>query len=105
MPATHLISVDLPAPLSPTSAITSPCAHLEVDVGQRLHRAERLRDAAKLEQRRWSRQGCCLDGISAQENATGRPRATASVDVRLAVYLQYFVYVAVADVALLQEAV
>src|SRR3954451_24756597 len=24
MPATHLISVDLPAPLSPTSAITSP---------------------------------------------------------------------------------
>ena len=39
-----LDSVDLPAPLSPTSAITSPCVHLEVDVGQRLHRAERLRD-------------------------------------------------------------
>ena len=25
VPAMHLISVDLPAPLSPTSAITSPC--------------------------------------------------------------------------------
>src|SRR2546423_5946269 len=25
MPAMHLIRVDLPAPLSPTSAITSPC--------------------------------------------------------------------------------
>ena len=25
VPATHLMSVDFPAPLSPTSAITSPC--------------------------------------------------------------------------------
>ena len=51
MPATHLISVDLPAPLSPTSAITSPGADLEVDVRERLHRAEALRDPVELEQR------------------------------------------------------
>ena len=50
MPAMHLMSVDLPAPLSPTSAMTSPGRDLEVDIGQRLHRAERLREVADLEE-------------------------------------------------------
>ena len=49
MPAIALIRVDLPAPLSPTSAMTSPCEHVEVDSCQRLHRAEALADAAQLE--------------------------------------------------------
>ena len=60
-PATHLISVDLPAPLSPTRAITSPAPDLELDLRERLHRAEALRDPVKLEQRcrcRGGRHGC-----------------------------------------------
>ena len=52
MPATHLISVDLPAPLSPTSAMTSPGVDVEVDLVQHLHGAEALADAAQLEERR-----------------------------------------------------
>ena len=38
----HLISVDLPAPLSPSSASTSPWSHLEVDAVERQHGAEPL---------------------------------------------------------------
>ena len=98
MPATHLISVDLPAPLSPTSAITSPCAHLEVDVGQRLHGAERLGDSAKLEKgRRRSR------GVShTTERRRRPPGAPPSICYERAV-LAVLRVLAAADVALLQE--
>ena len=45
-PPSILISVDLPAPFSPTSACTSPAPKLEVDVRQCTHARVRLRDAA-----------------------------------------------------------
>ena len=38
----HFTSVDLPAPLSPSSASTSPPIGLEAHVLQRVHRAEVL---------------------------------------------------------------
>ena len=40
IPAMHLISVDLPAPLSPTRAMTSPGGDVEVHLVERLDRAE-----------------------------------------------------------------
>ena len=43
------ISVDLPAPFSPSSAWTSPLAELEVDVVVRDDAGEHLRDPAHLE--------------------------------------------------------
>ena len=49
MPAIDLISVDLPAPLSPTSAITSPRRTSRSTSVSACDRAERLRDAAELE--------------------------------------------------------
>ena len=52
-PAIALISVDLPAPLSPTSATTSPAIDVEVDVRQRLDGAEALRDAASARGGAW----------------------------------------------------
>ena len=48
----RLISTDLPAPLSPTSAVTCPAGISRVDVDQRVHRAEALVESAQLEQRR-----------------------------------------------------
>ena len=45
----HLMSVDLPAPLSPTSAMTSPAATRKSTSVQRLHGPEALRDPAQLE--------------------------------------------------------
>ena len=45
-PLRHLISVDLPAPLSPSSASTSPRVDLEVDAVERRDRAEALGRAA-----------------------------------------------------------
>ena len=51
IPATHLISVDLPAPLSPTSAITSPGRTSKSTSRERLDRAEALRDPVELEER------------------------------------------------------
>ena len=47
----HLISVDLPAPLSPTSAMTSPGYDVEVHLVERLNRAEVLGDLPQLEDR------------------------------------------------------
>ena len=41
-------SVDLPAPLSPMRPSTSPGSSDEIDLGQRLDRAEMLRDLAEL---------------------------------------------------------
>ena len=100
MPATHLIRVDLPAPLSPTSAITSPRSHLEVDVGERLHRAERLRDPAELEE------GCVAHGGAFPTTKDGGGardgRLHLHVTGRL---LAVLLVLADADVAPLQEAV
>ena len=45
-----LISVDLPAPLSPIRPSTSPASILQIDVGQRLDGAEILGNLAQLEQ-------------------------------------------------------
>ena len=45
------ISVDLPAPFSPSSACTSPLPQVEVDVVVRDDAGEPLRDAPHLEDR------------------------------------------------------
>ena len=45
MPAMPLIRVLLPAPLSPTSAVTSPGVDVEVDAAEHVHGAEALVDA------------------------------------------------------------
>ena len=50
-PDTHLISVDLPAPLGPSRQCTSPGAHVEVHALEGLHARVLLRDPADLEQR------------------------------------------------------
>ena len=86
MPAMHLMSVDLPAPLSPTSAMTSPCAHLEVDVGQRLHRAERLREVADLEE--W----CVAHEWRGPTREAMEARRARLHRSSLSDYLQYFLY-------------
>ena len=65
------MSVDLPAPLSPTSAITSPLPHLEIDVGESLHGAEALRDAAQLERRHLRRGGRIHEGTSLMRSGVG----------------------------------
>ena len=44
------MSVDLPAPFSPTSAWTSPAPELELRVVERVDARERLRDALHLDQ-------------------------------------------------------
>ena len=44
-----LTSVDLPAPLSPTSATISPAVHLEVESLDRGHPSEDLPDAGELQ--------------------------------------------------------
>ncbi len=80
----HLISVDLPAPLSPTSAITSPAADLEVDVRQRLDGAERSSRGRELEERRGSVTGQWLHGRRVEAHAAPPPVRPA--------YLQYFLY-------------
>ncbi len=50
IPDTTLMRVDLPAPLSPTSATTSPGDDLEVDLGQGLDGAEALADPLQAKQ-------------------------------------------------------
>ena len=51
IPAIPLIRVLLPAPLSPTSAVTWPSRAVRLDVVQDLDGPEALVDAAQLEQR------------------------------------------------------
>ena len=74
----HLISVDLPAPLSPSSASTSPRCTLEVDVVEREHRAEALGGAAHGERRRG--RGAIMRGPPA---ARGTALEPAADDVQL----------------------
>ena len=50
-PERILISVDLPAPLWPSSPTTSPAPRSTLDVLDRVHAAEGLRDAAHLDER------------------------------------------------------
>ena len=49
MPEMHLISTDLPAPLSPHRAVDVSGRQVEVDVGQRLDGAEALVEAPHLQ--------------------------------------------------------
>ena len=49
-PARILISVDLPAPFSPSSACTSPAAEVEIDAVERERAGEALGEAADGEQ-------------------------------------------------------
>ena len=88
----HLISTDLPAPLSPASAVTCPAGNVEADIGQRLHRTEMLADAPQPQQRRrrgrapavapvpmagWQMSSLLLDGVAA-----GRIRGPAPAQER-----------------------
>ena len=76
------ISVDLPAPFSPSSAWTSPLAELEVDGVVRDDARERLGDAAHLEDGvgagHWE---AILNGPEDEGRATGPPLAIAAVTV------------------------
>src|SRR2546423_7872759 len=96
MPATHLISVDLPAPLSPTSAITSPRRT------SKSASASACTGPNAFETPRSSRMGVSVSatrvlyhGGDAPKGASGRVRSLLAVLLELAL----------ADVALLQEAV
>ena len=60
MPATHLISVDLPAPLSPTSAMTSPARTSKSTSVSACTEPKRLRDPVELEERWSSRRRSCV---------------------------------------------
>ena len=50
-PPTIFISVDLPAPFSPSSATTSPACTLEAHAAQRVHAGKALLDVPQLEDR------------------------------------------------------
>src|SRR6478672_9690244 len=76
----HLIRVDLPAPLSPTSAITSPA---------RTSKSTSLSASTEpnvLVMPRSSRSGCSVNGVS--DRGGGAPGDASTV--KRAVYLQYF---------------
>ena len=87
MPAMHLMSVDLPAPLSPTSAMTSPERDLEVDVCQRLHGAERLREIPDLKERSLAH-GWKVPSTYEWRRQTAPPL----IELDSYRYLQYFLY-------------
>src|SRR5262245_7291226 len=99
MPATHLISVDLPAPLSPTSAITSPrCTAKSTSVSA-------CTDPNDLDTPRSSSRGASLmRGVSYHTTSRGA-RVGASAEVRCpCVLLAVLLVVAAADLGLLEEA-
>ena len=82
MPLMHLTRVDLPAPLSPTSAVTSPAWTGQVDVAQHLHGAEALVDPAQL-QKRGSRHGVSFRFVADRAAAgPGAGRAAAPATAR-----------------------
>ena len=70
MPATHLISVDLPAPLSPDERHDLAGVHVEVHLVQGHDRAEVLGDSAQLQHRVVS-----LTALSPLQLRGGRPGA------------------------------
>ena len=75
-PVITLISVDLPAPFSPTSAWTSPCVQIERHVRQRAHAGERLRDEVRGEQ--GDRASQVKHFVQAGATAVRRPASRAS---------------------------
>ena len=79
------ISVDLPAPFSPSSACTSPLAQVEVDVVVREDAREALRDAAQLEDGRVGGGGHSR-GDSTEERR-GRARAARPLRGAISVLL------------------
>src|SRR5947207_5378036 len=93
MPAMHLISVDLPAPLSPTIAITSPWRT------SKSTSVSAWTEPNDFVTPRSSSRGV-VSFIEARKPARRRPRG-ASARIGLLAVLRV---VAVADVALLQEA-
>ena len=80
----HLMSVDLPGAVVPDERHDLAGAHLEVDVGQRLYRTERLREVADLEE--WCVAHAC---VSEKRVEAHRRRASDSV---FTTYLQYCLY-------------
>ena len=74
------ISVDLPAPFSPSSACTSPAPQIEVDAVVRDDPGEALRDPAQLEDGRASAMGARFYGGARDEGGRGRPLEPDSLD-------------------------
>src|SRR5205814_5357385 len=87
MPATHLISVDLPAPLSPTSAITSPLRT------SKSTSVSAWTDPNDFETPRSSRSGWSLTGCISYERRTDGGDLVAAPVAFTGSYLQYCVYV------------
>src|SRR5919198_1752051 len=97
MPATDLLSVDLPAPLSPTSAITSPSRT------SKSTSVNAWTDPNDLEIPRSSRRGVAVtEPLSYQKDGGARSGTPPSIHERLLAVLREL---ADADVALLQELV
>src|SRR3954452_4844575 len=95
MPATHLISVDFPAPLSPTSAITSPSR-----TSKSTSRSA-WTDPKFLETPRSSR---VARGVSFTSGVLPRQRRSEELLCRKRRLLAVLRVVPVADLALLQKA-
>src|SRR4051794_17453909 len=102
MPATHLVRVDLPAPLSPTSAMTSPDRA----------RKSTPRRACTAPKRLWtprsSNSGCSLTVVLLlSRRSEGRPAAPLPIRSLLLESRRgaVLLVLALADVARLQEAV
>src|SRR5207253_781690 len=87
MPATHLISVDLPAPLSPTSAITSPFRT------SRSTSVNACTEPNDLETPRSSRRGVSLTGRVSYHRTDGGAPERAPPSCSSTAYLQYCLYV------------
>src|SRR5439155_23118452 len=96
MPATHLISVDFPAPLSPTSAITSPSRTSKSTA------CSACTDPKLFETPRSSRVARGVAFTSGFYHDGGAPRSASVVKVFLLAVLRVD---AVTDLALLQESV
>src|SRR5579862_1898152 len=86
VPATHLTSVDLPAPLSPTSAMTSPSRT------SKLTPASACTEPNDLVMLRSSRRGVSVTGrFLTTEREWRRPKGAPPLDD--STYLQYCAYV------------
>src|SRR5438046_6603707 len=99
MPATHLISVDLPAPLSPTSAITSPLRT------SRSTSVSAWTEPNDLETPRSSSRGTSDTAAPLiPQKQRRRPMGASAFVPSAASRLAVFLVLAAADVARLQEA-